>query len=109
LRHIGIEDGLVIGLKRLRWPALGNIVVEELRQLDEAIERARVTAQRLFTQHHEGTFLVDFFRVRPPSFTLIGVLSVRLTSVMRLRTPLRRPAGLPDWPARNRLCSGGLP
>ena len=52
---------------------------------------------------------VDLVRVRPPSFTLTGVASVRFTSVLRLRTPLRRPAGLPDWPGRNWLCVGGLP
>jgi hypothetical protein len=45
---IGSEDGLVIGGKRLRWPNLGGIVVEAKCQLKEAIECARVAAQRLF-------------------------------------------------------------
>src|SRR5262245_35812215 len=51
---------------------------------------------------------VDIFRERPFSFTLTGTLRMRFTSVARLRTPLRRPAGLPDWPARNWVCCGGL-
>ena len=52
---------------------------------------------------------VDIFRESPFSFTLTGTLRMRFTSVARLRTPLRRPAGLPDRPARNWVCCGGLP
>src|SRR5262249_21294362 len=55
--RIGREDGLVIGRQHLARPDLARIVVEEPRELKEAIERARITLERLFTQHHEGTFL----------------------------------------------------
>ena len=56
-----------------------------------AIERARVASQCFLAQHHENTFLR---RSRPRAAAFLHldrVLGVRLTSVTRLRTPLRRP------------------
>src|SRR5262249_23293039 len=55
--RIGREDGLVVGAQGLGQPHLPGIVVEALRQVHDAIERARIALERLFTQHHEGTFL----------------------------------------------------
>ena len=57
----------------------------------------------------DAEFDAVLVRVRPAPFSLAGIASVRFTSVLRLRRPLRRPAGLPDWAGRNWLCLGGLP
>ena len=55
--HIGSEDGLVVGGQRLGQFRSRPVVVEALRQLQDAIERAGVTSKRLLAQHHEGSFL----------------------------------------------------
>ena len=89
--HIRIEDGLVIGGQLLGLSGL--VVVEAQRKIKERFNARMLPLSAFSRKTMRAASCVDFVRVRPFSFTLTGIANVRFTSVLRLRTPLRRPAG----------------
>src|SRR5271166_561411 len=77
-----------------------------MRRTTSCIARSSPFAARLASCLAAASSLV-MLRWRPFSFTATFSLSAAATAAPSVRARLRDPRGLPDWPGRKRVASGG--